>query len=76
MKGQFEILRNSTRFFKEALYPFASVKTHLLSLLQHRGMTYREDHLQTVRFCSLMPLRSIPAKVIALLGMQEGDFPR
>ena len=39
-------------------------------------MTYREDHLQTVRFCSLMPLRSIPAKVIALLGMQEGAFPR
>jgi exodeoxyribonuclease V gamma subunit len=39
-------------------------------------MTYREDHLQSVRFCSLVPLRSIPAKVVALLGMQEGAFPR
>lgn len=76
LKAQFEILRNSTKAFKEALYPFTSVKTHLLSLLQHRGMTYREDCLQTVRFCSLVPLRSIPAKVIALLGMQEGAFPR
>lgn len=76
LKAQFEILRTSARFFKEALYPFASVKAHLLSLLQHRGITYREDHLQAVRFCSLMPLRSIPAQVIALLGMQEGSFPR
>jgi exodeoxyribonuclease V gamma subunit len=76
LKAQFGILRTSTRFFKETLYPFASVKAHLLSLLHHRGITYREEHLQAVRFCSLMPLRSIPAKVIALLGMQEGAFPR
>ncbi len=76
LKAQFEILRTSTRFFKQTLYPFTSVKAHLLSLLKHRGITYREDHLQAVRFCSLMPLRSIPAKIIALLGMQEGAFPR
>ena len=76
LKAQFEILRTSTRFFKESLYSFASVKAHLLFLLQHRGMTYRENHLQAIRFCSLVPLRSIPAKVVALLGMQEGVFPR
>lgn len=76
LKGQFEILRSSARFFKETVFPFTSVKSHLLSLLQHRGITYREDHLQSVRFCSLMPLRSIPAKVIAMLGLQEGAFPR
>jgi exodeoxyribonuclease V gamma subunit len=76
LKAQFEILRNSTRFFKEALFPFASIKSHLCSLLEHRGMTYREDHVQAVRFCSLMPLRSIPARIIVILGMQEGAFPR
>lgn len=76
LKSQFEILRNSARSFKETLYPFASVKAHLITLLQHRGMTYREDCLQAVRFCSLVPLRSIPAKVIVMLGMQEGAFPR
>lgn len=76
LKAQIEIVRNSARSFKETLYPFSTVKAHLLSLLQHRGMTYREEHLQSVRFCSLVPLRSIPAKVIALLGMQEGAFPR
>lgn len=29
-----------------------------------------------ITFCSLTPLRSIPAKVIAILGMDEGKFPR
>ena len=27
-------------------------------------------------FCSLLPMRSVPAKVICLLGMGLGDFPR
>lgn len=76
LKRQFEILRGSSRFIPEASFSFTSVKMHLSSLLKHRGIAYREDHLQAVRFCSLMPLRSIPSKTIALLGMQEGAFPR
>lgn len=76
LKLQFDTLNYSARFFKETLYPFATVKAHLMSLLHHRGITYREDHLQSVRFCSLVPLRSIPAKIVAILGMQEGAFPR
>jgi exodeoxyribonuclease V gamma subunit len=27
-------------------------------------------------FCSMLPMRSIPFKVIALLGMNDGDFPK
>lgn len=29
-----------------------------------------------VTFCSLKPMRAIPARVIALLGMNDADFPR
>lgn len=29
-----------------------------------------------VTFCTMLPMRSIPAKVVCLLGMNEGDFPR
>lgn len=76
LKAQFEILRASSRYFKETLFPFTSIKSHLMALLQQRGITYQENHLQAIRFCSLIPLRSIPAKAIALLGMQEGAFPR
>ncbi len=75
LKIRFDHLNRST-IFKETLYPYISVKIHLDELLQQKGMTYRENYLQSVRFCSLMPLRSIPAKVIAILGMEEGAFPR
>lgn len=27
-------------------------------------------------FCTLQPMRSVPAKVICLIGMNDGDFPR
>jgi exodeoxyribonuclease V gamma subunit len=29
-----------------------------------------------VTFCSLLPMRAIPFKVVCLLGMNDGDFPR
>ena len=29
-----------------------------------------------ITFCSLVPLRAIPAKVIAVLGLNEGEFPK
>lgn len=29
-----------------------------------------------ITFCRLRPMRSIPARVIALIGMNEGEFPR
>ncbi len=29
-----------------------------------------------VNFCTLMPMRSIPFKVVYLLGMNDGDYPR
>ncbi|MDM7860480.1 exodeoxyribonuclease V subunit gamma [Alteromonas sp. ASW11-36] len=29
-----------------------------------------------VTFCSMLPMRSIPFKIIAMLGMNDGEFPR
>ncbi|MDB5960434.1 MAG: recC, partial [Massilia sp.] len=29
-----------------------------------------------VTFCSLMPMRAVPFRVVCLLGMNDGDFPR
>lgn len=29
-----------------------------------------------VTFCAMLPMRSVPAKVVALLGMNDGSFPR
>ena len=29
-----------------------------------------------VTFCSMLPMRSIPFKIIAVLGLNDGEFPR
>ncbi|MBA3721128.1 MAG: exodeoxyribonuclease V subunit gamma [Parachlamydiaceae bacterium] len=76
LKGQLENLKNAARSIEEAKFSFISVKKHLLSQLEQNNYTYRENHLQSIRFCSMLPLRTIPSKVIALIGMQEEAFPR
>jgi exodeoxyribonuclease V gamma subunit len=76
LQAQFDYLRTSSRHFPNVLFSFQSVKAHLMSLLQHKSLTFRENYLQTIRFFSMLPLRSIPAKVVALMGMQEDAFPR
>lgn len=76
LKEQLNELSQTAKQLSEAKFSFGSIDIHLNDFFQKQGMTYREHHLQAVRFCSMVPLRSIPAKVIALLGMQEGAFPR
>ena len=36
----------------------------------------RQFMVGQVTFCSMLPMRSIPFKVIAILGLNDGDFPR
>src|SRR5699024_9556024 len=36
----------------------------------HRFLTGR------VTFCAMMPMRSVPFRVVCLLGMNDADFPR
>jgi exodeoxyribonuclease V gamma subunit len=76
LQSQLSCFRIGSHHFKETLYSFQSIQIHLNTLLQHKSVVYRENSLNTVRFCSLLPLRSIPAKVIAMIGMQEEAFPR
>ncbi|NUF28291.1 exodeoxyribonuclease V subunit gamma [Gilliamella sp. ESL0254] len=38
--------------------------------LAHRFLVGR------INFCTMMPMRSIPFKVVCLLGMNDGDYPR
>lgn len=76
LKNEFETLRRTSFYFQNEQFSFQSIKARLDLLLDNRGMIVREEHVQAVRFCSLLPLRSIPAKAVALIGMQEGAFPR
>lgn len=57
-------------------FPFNSIKQQLEKRLSEEKTNYREGDLQSVRFCSLLPMRAVPAKVVVLIGMGEGAFPR
>lgn len=61
---------------KESTFSFNTVFFHLEQLMNQERLCYRESHVSAIKFCSLMPMRAVPKKVIALLGMSEGAFPR
>lgn len=41
-----------------------------------QGDTSKQFMVGQVTFCSMLPMRSIPFKVIAVLGLNDGEFPR
>lgn len=71
-----EGFQRAGRRYDPATVPFSTIEKHLDYLLCQTSTRYKESDLQTVRFCSLLPLRTVPAKVIVLMGMEEGSFPR
>lgn len=60
--------------FEEPL-PLALVREAWLDGLDEAGGGGR-FRAGGVTFCTLMPLRAIPFRVVALLGMNDGDYPR
>lgn len=71
-----ETFIQATIWIPEHRITFSNFKIHLESYLKTKKNSYRENHLQSVRFCSMLPMRAIPAKIIALVGMHENAFPR
>ncbi|WP_372637759.1 exodeoxyribonuclease V subunit gamma [Fodinibius sp.] len=59
----------------EGSVPFSVVRSWLQERLEEQG-TGGGRMGRGVTFSSLMPMRSIPFKVIGMIGMNEGAFPR
>ncbi|MEY2700794.1 MAG: exodeoxyribonuclease subunit gamma, partial [Pseudomonadota bacterium] len=59
----------------EETLPLAVVREAWLSSLDEPDLSQR-FLAGRVNFCTLMPMRAIPFKVVCLLGMNDGDFPR
>lgn len=57
-------------------YSFQSAKMYIDQVLHAKRVNYREGHLKAVRFCSLQSMRTWPAKVVVLIGMQDSAFPK
>lgn len=55
--------------------PLVVVREHWLAQLQPSQLQ-RRFFGGGVQFATLMPMRSIPFKVVCLLGMNDGDYPR
>lgn len=76
LRRHIQALKHAHRQLGDEKFPFESIKLHLTASLEQEQVSYREHHLQAVRFCSMLPMRAIPAKVVALMGMEEGAFPK
>lgn len=55
--------------------PLTVVREAWLSSLDRGGLSQRFMG-GAVNFCTLMPMRAIPFRMICLLGMNDGDYPR
>lgn len=69
-------LRGQARRAPEAgVQPFAVIRRWLGR--QVKGMESRRGFLHgAVTFCAMVPMRSLPFRMIAVLGMDDGVFPR
>lgn len=59
----------------EERVPFSLIASSLSNELEQARVSQR-FLAGRINFCTLMPMRSIPFKVVCLLGMNEGDYPR
>lgn len=69
------VLADAARCLQDENLAWHAVREVLTSELAQPGE--RQPFLSGgITFCGLMPLRAVPFKVICLLGMNDGDFPR
>jgi exodeoxyribonuclease V gamma subunit len=59
----------------EESLPLTVVREAFLGAMQESGVSQR-FLAGMVNFCTLMPMRAIPFKVVGLLGMNDGQYPR
>lgn len=76
LRESFDEMRNASSRIRQHRVPFESVKARLQAALERKESGYRENHLSAVRFCSMLPMRAIPARMIILMGMDEQSFPK
>jgi exodeoxyribonuclease V gamma subunit len=53
-----------------------NIITDFLNKHFSQGDSSRQFMVGQVTFCSMLPMRSIPFKIIAVLGLNDGEFPR
>ncbi|HSX04276.1 MAG TPA: exodeoxyribonuclease V subunit gamma [Rhabdochlamydiaceae bacterium] len=76
MIGELSSLRATVSHLNRNLVDYEAIKRAVFSLFEKKSATLQESHLHGVKFYSITPGAIFPAKIIYLIGMQEGAFPR
>jgi exodeoxyribonuclease V gamma subunit len=67
---------SSFEYIKEHRFLFSTFEYHLNSFFS-KDLTNISTYLPGyLHFCSMFPMRSIPAKIVIVMGMDESAFPR
>lgn len=71
----FQTLRHGIDIDYTSEIPLTILRDELVSRLDQQRISQR-FLAGSVNFCTLMPMRSIPFRIICLLGMNDGAYPR
>ncbi|MGM0440238.1 MAG: exodeoxyribonuclease V subunit gamma [Chlamydiota bacterium] len=71
-----EQLRKASHVFSGESFSFATVWHHFTKILERSSSSTVERTPGAVIFCSMLPMRAVPSRVIGLIGMGEDAFPR
>lgn len=72
----YTLLNSFAKVPLEEYFSFESLHAYLIEKLGEESSISYDNKVSAVRFCSLLPMRAIPAKVVCLLGLDELSFPR
>lgn len=75
-----EVIRELGQYASEAAFtdpvPLAVIRHALEQNLQSPARTGRQFMTGQITVCSMVPMRSIPFRIVAILGLNDGEFPR
>jgi len=69
-------LSKKIKEFPAELYAFTTIYKLVEQILLEERSIYREGNLNAVRFCSMLPMRAVPAQVVVLMGLADEEFPK
>lgn len=75
LEGQLLELGRDERW-TDGEFGFGSIRSWIEGWLQEQSRLHRVNEVGGVRFCSMLPMRMVPAEYICLIGLEEGAFPR
>jgi len=72
----FDRFLQTKEFDEKSVFSWTTIQGQLDLAFAEQAMNFRESHVDAVKFCSMLPMRAIPAQVVVLMGMEEGVFPK